>query len=97
MQAIQTRFLAPTNTRDPRVKAWCNAGSVTVEWDDERHIEANHAEAARALAIKLGWTKKHYGGMVGGALPGDNGYCFVFLGKDENPDLYCFAPDEVTR
>lgn len=91
MQAIQTKFLPVTDTKDNRVKAWCNAGSITVDWDDERNVENNHALAAQALAVKLGWTKKTHGGMYGGALPGDNGYCFVF----DKTDLYCFAPDEV--
>jgi hypothetical protein len=29
MQAIQTRFLGPTNHRGARVVAWCDAGRAT--------------------------------------------------------------------
>lgn len=96
MQAIHTVFV-PLTDKHPynRIKARCNAGTIMVDWDDEASIENNHANAARALAIKLGWTKKTHGAMRGGALPGDNGYCFVFDDNGGPGGLYCFAPDEV--
>ena|SRR5271166_4974029 len=98
MQAIQTTFLGPTDHRGPRVKARCNAGSITIAWDSRADVFANHAAAARQLCIKLGWSKKYYGALYGGSLPGDSGYCFVMVrdsGGNEGtfggyaPDIRC--------
>jgi len=58
MQAIQTKYLGPTNHRGSRVKATCAAGSVIVSWDYSlpNNIEENHRAAAYFLAVnKLKW------------------------------------------
>jgi hypothetical protein len=55
MQAIQTKFLGPTNTRGDRIKAVCAAGSITLSWDFGLNTEANHVAAARALQAKFNW------------------------------------------
>ena len=72
-QAIQTKFLAPTNVRGSRVKATAEAGSVTLSWDHALNSEQNHTVAAEALARKYGWA----GEWIGGAIPGTSGYAFV--------------------
>lgn len=96
MQAILTRFIAPTNRFGPRIKAYAQAGSIMVPWQERVKVEYNHANAARALALKLGWTKRYYGAMRGGALPDGTGYAFVFDFNDtSDAALYCFAPDPV--
>lgn len=80
MQAIQTKFIPVTNYRPSRVKAWCEAGSLTVCWDHGLNVDENHASAARTLRDKLGWAADGYGAMVGGALPKpSSGYAFVFV------------------
>lgn len=71
-QAIQTKFIPVTDTRPSRVKAWAQAGSVTLSWDDSLNVDANHARVALALAAKMQWDGKY----IGGALPG-RGYAFV--------------------
>lgn len=93
MQAIKTKYLGATNTRGARIKATCDAGSVTVSWDYELGAEANHDSARKALQLKLAkdrngdtdylnrslndpWLRP----MVGGALPNNEGYAFVFVG-----------------
>lgn len=73
-QAIATRFLGPTNHRGARVRAYAEAGSVTLAWDHRTNVETNHVAAAHTLAAKLGWN----GTWQGGALPGA-GYCFVLV------------------
>lgn len=83
MQAITTRFLGPTNFRGSRVKATCQAGSLTVSWDHALDSEANHDVAARMLAEKLGWIAPHYGRLVGGGLPDGRGNCYVFVKDGE--------------
>lgn len=55
MQAIQTKYLGPTDTRGSRIRAVCEAGSVTVGYDHSLNAEGNHKAAAKALCEKLGW------------------------------------------
>lgn len=80
MQAIQTRYLCPTNTRGSRIKASCAAGSITIGYPHELSGQAVHRKAAEALVAKLGWVDPHYGGLLGGGLPNGD-YCFVFNAK----------------
>ena len=77
MQAIQTKFFPCTNYRGARIKAWAEAGSVTIGWDHALNVDENHAKAANALAAKLGWVGTGYGTLVGGCMP-TGGYSFVF-------------------
>lgn len=74
-QAIETKFIGPTNTRGSRVKASAQAGSVTIGWDHALNTDENHAKAAQALADKYGWE----GNMVGGGNAAGNGNVFVFV------------------
>jgi hypothetical protein len=91
MQAIKTKYFGATNHRGARIKATCDAGSVTVSWDYELGTEANHESARKALQLKIAVNgEKKYGysflqdpwmrPMVGGALPNNEGYAFVFVG-----------------
>jgi len=78
MQAIQTRYLGPTNTRGSRIKAWCDAGSLTQSWDYAVNGDLNHVAAAAALQHKLGWVGGLYGSLKSGTLPnGDQ--CHVMV------------------
>ncbi len=72
-QAIVTKYLGPTNHRNARVKASCQAASVVISWDDALDIDENHTAAAKALATKLKWI----GHWCGGGLPGGTGNCYV--------------------
>lgn len=92
MQAIKTKYYGATNHRGARVKATCDAGSVTVSWDYALGTEANHDSARKSLQLKISrqnergdnnytcsndpWLRP----MVGGALPNNEGYAFVFVG-----------------
>lgn len=77
MQAIQTKYIGPTDTKDSRIKAWCDAGSITIGYPHELSGQACHRAAAESLVQKLKWNTPHYGGLLGGALPNQAGYCFV--------------------
>ena len=77
MQAIQTRYLGPTNSRGSRIKATCAAGSITIPYPYELSGQACHRKAAEALVTKLGWNDSHYGGLLGGQLESGD-YAFVF-------------------
>ncbi len=71
-QAIQTKFLGPTNRLPGRVKATADAGSVTVSWNHALGVTDNHKAAAVALARRFGWPED----MDGGSLPG-SGFAFI--------------------
>lgn len=71
-QAIQVKYLGPTNYRGSRYKATAAAGSVTVPADDAKNVEGNVIAAAQALRDKFGWV----GGMVYGQLA-DGSYVLV--------------------
>ena len=80
MQAIQTKFLGPTDRRGSRYKATCEAGSLTLEGDQALGSEDNHVRVAHALITKLGWFHETdrgdtYGEWFYGGTPG--GYTFV--------------------
>lgn len=73
MQAIQTKYLRPTDKSGARIKAISQAGSVIVSYD--HGASDPHVEAARQLCDRLGWT----GTIHRGCLPnGDS--VFVFSG-----------------
>lgn len=76
MQAIITKYLGPTNSRGARVKAKCQAGSVTVAWDDALDVDANHYAAVKALVTELGWENMTF---VGGGLPDGTGNAYTCL------------------
>ena len=80
MQAIQTKYLGPTNSRGARIKATCAAGSATISYPHELSGQASHRKAAEALVNKLGWVDPYYGGLLGGQLSNGD-YCFVFNAK----------------
>jgi hypothetical protein len=72
-QAIETRYLGPTNFRSARIKARARSGSVTVPYDYALNPEDNHRAAADALRAKYGWEGTF---AQGGNAAGD-GYVFV--------------------
>lgn len=80
-QCITTKFLGPTEHRDPRVKATAAGGmSVTVIWDDSLDERENHAVAAIELAKKLDWcTPLAFADQYAMGGTGD-GYVFVDVG-----------------
>lgn len=70
-QAITTKYLGPTDTRGARIKATCDAGSLTVPYDHALDAPGNHREAAKALAVRLNWPGRYAGGGT------KEGYVFV--------------------
>lgn len=76
MQAIETKYLGPTNTKSSRITARCEAGHITSTSHHNRatNVEDDHRWAAIELITKLGW----FGHWVQGAVPSNNkGYVFV--------------------
>lgn len=80
MQAIITKYLPATDYKGSRIKATCEAGSITIGYPHEVSSgQACHRVAAEKLAAKLGWIGARYGKLLGGGLPNAmGGYCFIF-------------------
>ena len=80
MQAIVTKFLAPTNHKGARIKATAAAGTVTINFDYEAGDFGSHLLAANALLKKLNWEQNGITIAGSGMLP-DGNYCHVLQGK----------------
>jgi hypothetical protein len=81
-QAIVTKYLGPTDHKGSRVKAYCDAGIITIPWDDGLNPDENHLKAATCLAWKFGWLDNQK--LIGGAMPHHGNpfaYCFVLASK----------------
>ena len=81
MQAIVTKYLGPTNFRGSRVKAACEAGTITMSWHSNLDTDDNHEKAARTLLHKLGWDDRS--DIVGGTMPRNCSHhnCYVLIPK----------------
>lgn len=79
MQAITTKFVAPTNTKGTRISAKCVAGTITVPYEYAGSEEDAHKIAAYALVKKLGWDKDNCGKLATGQQHNGN-YVHVFTG-----------------
>jgi hypothetical protein len=86
-QAIQTKYLGPTNSKGDRILASSKAQSITKSWDHALTVDANHIEAAMSLAKKLKWTGEWCGG-------GTEASGYVFVNTTDGAD---FSVGEPTR
>ena len=78
MQAIHTKFIAPTNSRGARVKAYTVSGfSATIGYPYEFNHEMCHYQAVKALVAKhkLNWNIEN---MRHGDSADGRGYVFCF-------------------
>lgn len=55
MKAIQIRYLGATNTRGARLKAWTEAGSLTVARDYALDSYKQARELAKQYVTERGW------------------------------------------
>ncbi len=55
MQAIQVRYLNPTNTKGARLKAWAHGGSITKPFNSDRDYFPQSRDLAQSLIDSLGW------------------------------------------
>ena len=78
MIAIHTKFIAPTNSRGARIKAYTASGftaTISYPYDESGHM--CHFEAVKELVKKnkLDWTLE---GMRYGDSADGRGFCFCF-------------------
>lgn len=76
-QAIQVKYLGPTDTLGSRMKATARGGSVTVGYNPALNSQQNAETAMLALVSKLGWDK-YQATWQAGSLPNED-YVFVRL------------------
>jgi hypothetical protein len=87
-QAIETKYLSPTNTKGGRIKAECWGGNITIGYDHALNIDEAHKAAALALLEKMTALALKHGGsrsiwntgtwMQGGNAKG-TGYVFTVV------------------
>ena len=75
MQAIETEYRGPTNTRGSRIIARAQAGRISVPYDHALSVEANHDAAARALVAEWGW----FGTWIRGGAANGRGNVYVAI------------------
>jgi hypothetical protein len=74
MQAIETKYIGPTDTKGGRISARCEARRIVRDVDHSLGIEERHTAVARELINLLGW----HGHWICGAVPSNpNGYIFA--------------------
>lgn len=81
MQAIIVKAFGPTATRAAKIKAKCNAGSITMSRHatidgvdlDSQNLDVAMIAVAKKLCEKLNWPGK----WIGATLPGGNDMVFV--------------------
>lgn len=88
-QAILTKYIGPTNHRGARVRAWCQAGSIMMPWDDGLDVDGNHDRAAHRLASQFRWLDSKGTRLVGGGLPDGTGNAYIVTGR-----LPSLVPDD---
>ena len=88
MQAIETKYVGPTNHRGSRIIAKAACGSITIAYDGALSTLGAHKKAAEALARKFNWP----GEYVGGGSADQNGY--VFVNVSNHDDSFTVERDE---
>lgn len=85
MKAIQTRYLAPTNHRGARVKAFAKGGNQVIGvWGYGLSVYDNHRIAACRLMCKMDWIE-HSKISGHGVLPcGDHVFTMTDKTSNEN-------------
>jgi hypothetical protein len=78
-QAITTKYIPQTNTREARIRARAAAGSIIVNWQSGHNVEENHRMAALQFAQSKDWV----GSWYQGSNHEGTGYVFVCLDRRE--------------
>lgn len=80
-QAIETKYLGPTNMLGARVVAKAGPGRRYRSWDHALSPDANHIAAAEAYAKEFFWAGVWRGGAT------RDGYAFVCSKPDDSPEF----------
>lgn len=79
MQAIQTRFIGPSNVRGSRIKAYSEGfpRGVITGYDHALSVEENHDAALKAFVDRREW----WGVWARGAAPDKRGNVYVCISR----------------
>lgn len=77
MQAITTKFIAPTNTRGSRVQVKSWLGTTYSSWDHAQDSTENHLAAVRDHLDKKASATAPVFPAAAGSLPDSTGYCVI--------------------
>lgn len=77
-QAIETRYLGPTNTRGSRISVRAQVGRKIYSWKHNLNVQQNHLFAAQQFAKEHGWLCRGTK-LVGGELADARGFAFVIV------------------
>lgn len=91
MQAIETKFLGPTNTKGARIKASAQAGTKIIPFDHGAGTDGAHDRAAIALITRLGW----WGVWARGSKADGTGNVYVCISRPRDirtPPPVCTNP-----
>ncbi len=80
MQAIETKYLGPTNTKGARIKASAEAGNVTVPFEYGPGTDGAHDLALIALVTKLEW----WGVWARGGKADSTGNVYVCISRPDS-------------
>lgn len=69
-QAIETKFIGPTDKHWQRIRVKCSAKTVFLNWDDNLDVEGNHLQAANLVFNGLGWNRDNKSHLVTGSFDG---------------------------
>lgn len=76
MQSIRTRYFGPSNSKESRIQAKCEAKTIYMPYRHELNIEENHRAACRELVRAMKWDTSDYSDLVGGEFYGDTYWVF---------------------
>ena len=82
-QAIETKYLGPTDHRGARVMVKAAAGRMYIPWDHELDADQNHRVAAKKFASALGWYEGESGLWAGGGKANGGGNVYVWVSKEQ--------------
>ena len=92
MQAIETEYRGPTNTRGSRIIARAQAVRISVPYDHALSIQENHDRAASELARQRGWA----GVWVGGGSPSGKGRVYTCLYRGDRHEVFdCYETSRI--
>ena len=78
IQAIETKYAGPTNTRGSRIVVTAAAGRKSFGYDHALDATENHRVAARKYAEALGWLSEGRTLVTGGT---KHGYTHVLVNR----------------
>jgi hypothetical protein len=86
---IRTRYLQGSGLNGPRMKAYTRSGrkgepSLVMSYDHELEPAGNHAKAACALALWLGWVTEEGSKVLCGGNGDDGTASFVIINLEPN-------------